>query len=229
MANRNWANGRAIGIPQVRPVLLNCSFTVASGNGAGITGLTGPNIANVFMHTTTTPSGGNPNPASGTILVRLRDGYNRLLGFMSSLTSPQSGVDVKIDNSAMTVGVAYVITTLGNASAAKWVSIGVPIGVTPAVGVAFIAATNGGAGNTLTSRVQTAAATGSGIFSIEQTGNGTLALNPLASANQGYGGQLIFQTRKDTTDAPAIAAPADGTVISMSFYLSDSIVTVSGQ
>jgi hypothetical protein len=68
--------------------------------------------------------------------------------------APNSGADVKIDNSAMTAGQLYTITTLGNATAAKWTAIGVPAGVTPAVGVSFIALTNGGAGNVLTSKVQ---------------------------------------------------------------------------
>jgi len=244
MANRNFASGGKIYSMHVKPVLIDCNFIVDStnGNGLGIRSLKGPMVQNVFMHTTQTPGVGNsnpntpniaitnPNPASGTIVVQLQDGFNRSLSGFSSLVSPTSGSDVKIDNSAMTAGVAYVITTLGNATAAKWHAIGVPAGVTPAVGVSFIAASNGGTGNTLTSRVQTAADAGSGIFSIETVGDPNLSIAPVPTANQGFGAQFILECRKDSSaDAPTVAAPADGTVISLSFYLSDSSVIVQGE
>lgn len=313
MANRNFPNGKSIYIPQVKPVLLNCSFVVDSGNtnGLGIRSLTGGYVKNIFMHTSSTPGVGNggitnPNPAAGTILVQFDDNYNRLLCGFNAFTSPTSGSAVKIDNSALTPGVAYVITTLGDATLAKWRAIGVPVGVTPAVGVAFIAATNGGSGNTLTSRVMTTATGGSGIVSIENVGNANLSISPDPTANQGYGGSLILQCRglsfsagsytpagtisaptftgaalgththsftpegtnandgppetftgtpgttgatsagtpAGTVSAPtftgtaasltgtvtsAIAAPADETVLSLSFYLSDSGVLVAGQ
>lgn len=295
MSNRNWSNGGKIYIPQVKPVLLNCSFTVTPTNGSGITSFSGPGFSAVYLHTSTTPTTGSPNPAAGTILVRLQDNYTRLLGFTKSIIAPASASDVKIDNSAMTAGVAYVITTLGNATAAKWRTIGVPPGVTPAAGVVFIALTNGGAGNTLTSRVQTMATSGAGISDIQLMGNPQLSVNPNPAANQGYGAQLVFQcltptftgesytpagtnsvptfmgsalgththtippgtdggggtsgatsagTPAGTVSAPAftgtahtlagtmgfaVAAPATGSIISLSLYLSDSSVTVQGQ
>lgn len=235
MANRNWPNGGKLYTPHVKPVLVDCNFIVTSTNGLGITSLNrGMAVLNVFMHTSTTPAVGNggitnPNPVAGVILVQLADAYKSLYSFSYALGSPNSASDVKIDNSAMTAGTAYTITTLGNASAAKWIAIGVPVGVTPAVGVSFIAASNGGAGNTLTSRVQATAATGSGILSMELVGNPQLTtINPAASANQGYGAQFIIQTFDSQTDVPAITAPADGTLVSLAFLLSDSSVVVNG-
>lgn len=230
MAGRNFANSR-IYTGHVMPVQIDCSFTVAATDsaGLGITGLVGAYVKAVYMHTSATPAALNPNPASGTILVQLADNYNGLYLARASIQSPASGSDVKIDNSAMTAGVAYIITTLGNATAAKWHAIGVPAGVTPAVGVAFIALSDGGAGNTLTSRVQTTAAAGSGVFSIELVGNSNKSLAPLLSANQGYGGQIILQSRNDSaSDAPAIAAIADGSVVSLSFLLSNSSILIQG-
>lgn len=236
MANRNWASGGKIYSMHVQPVLLDCSFQVVPSNGLGITTLKGPAIQNVFMTTSTTPSAGNSNPASpnvvvtnpdpatGFIVVQLQDPYQRLLGFDYSIQSPNSGSDVKIDNSAMTAGVAYTITTLGNASAAKWIAIGVPRGVTPAVGVSFIAASNGGAGDTLTSRVQAVAAAGSGIDSIELVGSPDASISPDPADSQGFGAQLIFACRD--VDG-AIAAPATDSVISMKLYLSNSRVNTS--
>lgn len=227
----------------VMPVLIDCNFIVDSsnGNGLGIRSLKGPYVQNVFMHTSQTPGAGNsnpaspnvavinPNPASGTIIVQLQDNFNRILTGGNSIVSPL-GSSIKIDNSAMTAGVAYVISVLGNASAAKWHSIGVPAGVTPAVGVAFIASSDGGSVNTSTSRVAPTAAAGSGIFSIESVGDGNLSIAPLPSASQGFGAQFILQCRNDSSaDAPAIAAPADGSVISLSFLLSNSSVLVQGE
>lgn len=207
------------------PVALDCNFSVLASNGAGLTGLVGPYISAVWMHSSA-PSASNPNPASGTIVIRLQDNYKLLYMHGSSFQSPNSGSDVKIDNSAMTAGVAYVITTLGNASAAKWHAIGVPAGVTPAVGVSFIAASNGGAGNTLTSRVQTSAAAGSGVASIEIVGDPNASISPDPTANQGYGAQIILQCRDY---AGAIVAPADGSKIRLSLLLSNSSVLVGGE
>lgn len=238
MANRNWANGRAFYAMHVKPVIIDCKFTVASTDtgGLGITGLKGPCVQNVFMNTSATPGAGNsnaatpnvtvtnPNPAAGTILVQLADAYANFFNFKWSITSPASGSDVKIDNTAMTTGVAYQITTLGNATAAKWLAIGVPAGVTPAVGVSFIAASNGGAGNTLTSRVQASATSGSGVASIEKFGG--LAFAPDPTYNQGYGAQFIFQCYDY---AGAKVAPAAGSVVHIEAYLSDSSIQIGGE
>lgn len=227
MANRNFANSR-IYTGHVMPVLIDCNFVVDStnGNGLGIRSLKGPYVQAVYMHTSSTPATGNPNPASGTIVVQLQDNYSRSYTGFNAIVSPVSGSDVKIDNSAMTAGVAYIITTLGDASLAKWQAIGVPIGITPAVGVSFIAASNGGAGNTSTSRVQTTAATGSGIASIETVGDPNLSIAPAPSAGQGYGASFILQCHDY---AGALAAPADGSVISLVFELSNSSITINGE
>jgi hypothetical protein len=227
MANRNFANSRLY-TGHVMPVQIDCKFIVAASDsgGLGITGLKGPYVQAVYMHTSATPAAGSPNPASGTIVVQLQDSFSRFYTGGYELTAPNSGSDVKIDNSAMTAGVAYVITTLGNATAAKWHAIGVPAGITPAVGVAFIASSNGGAGNTLTSRVQTTAAAGSAIMDIELVGSTSLGIAPNPSANQGFGGQIILQCRNSSG---TIANPADGTTVHLSFLLSNSSVLIQGE
>lgn len=225
MANRNFPNSR-IYSGHVMPVLIDCNFVVDSSSGSGISSLKGPYVSNVFMHTSGSPSSGNPNPSAGTIVVQLQDNFNRLFsGFKGIIQSPNSGSAVKIDNSAMTAGDPYVITVLGDASLAKWQAIGVPAGVTPAVGVSFIAASNGGAGNVLTSRVQAPAAAGSGIQSIEIVGSPNLSISPAPNL-QSYGASIILQCRDASG---AIAAPVDGSLISLSFYLSNSSVTVAGE
>lgn len=210
----------------VSPVLIDCNFVVDATNTNGITSLKGPTVQAVYMHSTNaTPS--TLNPASGTIVVQLQDNYNRsLVGVSGQIISPTSGSDVKIDNTAMTAGVAYIITTLGNATAAKWHAIGVPAGITPAVGISFIALTNGGTGNTLTSRVQTTAAAGSSVATIELAGDPTLTSSATPSANQGYGAYMILQCRDY---AGAIVAPAAGSKISLEMYMSNSSITIQGE
>lgn len=212
------------------PVLLDCNFVVDStnGNGLGIRSLKGPFVQAVYMHTSATPDASNPNPASGTIVVQLQDSYARTFTGGHANVSPVSGSALKIDNSALTQGVAYIITTLGDATADAWHTLGVPRGLTPAVGVAFIAASVGAGANTSTSRVMTTAAAGSGVATIETVGDSSLgvAMVPSPQYNQGYGGQLILQCRDY---AGAIVAPTDGTVISLSFLLSNSSVQLQGE
>lgn len=235
MANRNFSNSR-IYTGHVMPVSLDCTFTVTPTNGLGITSLSGAYVQNVFMHTSTTPAAGNsnpmtpgitvtnPNPADGNIIVQLQDNYNVLYTTDFSIQSPNSGSDVKIDNSALTPGAAYVITTLGNATTAKWQAIGVPAGITPAVGVSFIAATDGGTGNTLTSKVQIAAATGSSVAAIEILGTPSTMISPTITS-QGFGSSFILQCRDY---AGALVAPVTGSVIHLKFLLSNSSVTIQG-
>lgn len=218
------------------PVLLDCSFTVDADDagGLGITGLKGPGVANVFMHTSATPGVGNngvtnPNPAAGTILVQLQDNYNKFFTSTFSIESPL-GTPVKVDASDanLTAGVAYTITTVGSATAADWAALGLPAGITPAVGVSFVAIATG-AGTSSTTYVAPTAAAGSNIFSLEIVGdpNTTIAPNRLT---QSTGSQIILQCRNDSSsDAPAIATPADGTVISLALLLSNSSVVIAGE
>lgn len=237
MANRNYPNGKSIYIPHVKPVLIDCNFVVDStnGNGLGLRSLKGPMVQNAFMHTTATPGAGNsnpnslnvpvinPNPASGTIIIQLQDGFNRSLSGITAIVSPVSGSPLLVASAGLTVGVAYIIVLLGTTTTAAWHALGVPAGVTPAVGVSFIAAATSALG---TGAVEITAAAGSGIATIETVGDPNLSLSPNPSVNQGFGAQLILQCRDY---AGAIAAPANGTVISLSFYLNDSSVTVQGE
>lgn len=157
------------------PVQLDCNFTVArtNANGLGITGLVGAGIENVFMHTTQTPGVGNgsytnPNPADGNIVVQFQDNYTYLISSYGEMTSPGNGTD-QVVTSGLSVGVVYKITVLGTTTAANWLTLGVPVGTTPAVGVAFVAASTGtGSG---TARVQPSLSTHSNIGHIELFGN----------------------------------------------------------
>lgn len=234
MANRNYASAGKIYSMHVKPVLLDCNFVVdsANGNGLGIRSLKGPMIQNVFMHTSASPGPGNsnpaspnvvvnnPNPAPGTIIVQLQDNFNRSFSGFNSNVSPVSGTPL----TSVAANTAYVIVSLGTASLAQWQAVGLPKGITPAVGAAFIASASQAIGGS--AAVEIAAAAGSGIMSIETLGDPNQTIAPDPTQSQGYGAYIILQCRNNSA---AIAAPADGSVISLAFYLSDSSVQIQGE
>lgn len=223
MANRNFPNGGKIYSMHTMPVIVTCDFIVdaTNGNGLGIRSLKGSAVQAVYMHTSSTPAVGNPNPANGTILVQLKDNYNRANCGNYSITSPLSGTPIVPTGTNLTVGVAYTITALGAMTAADWIVLGVPRGVTAAVGVSFIAIAQGAASGG-TSAVQITATTGSGVAQIELVGDSNLSIAPNPTANQGFGAQFIMQCRDY---AGALAAPAAGSVISLEFFLNNSGVS----
>lgn len=222
MANRNWASGGKIYSMHTSPVLLDCNFVVDStnGNGLGIRNLKGPAIQAVYMHTSATAAAGNPNPSVGTIIVQLADNYNRSFSGCNAIVSPVSGTPL----TATTIHVPVIIVSLGTATTAQWQAKGLPIGITPAVGVAFVPTASGTIGGS--AAVEIAAATGSGVMSIETLGDPNTTIAPDPTQNQGFGAQIILQCRDNTG---ALANPANESVISLCFYLSNSSVQVSGE
>lgn len=206
------------------PVLLDCNFIVDStnGNGLGIRSLKGPCVQAIYMHTSSTPAIGNPNPAAGIIIVQLADNYNRYFGGFSGQVSVIGATQATTTNH-----VAYVVTSLGTSTAVQWLAVGFPsqyFNVTtglPNVGAAFIATATGTIGGSAT--VAPSSATGSGIDHIEVLGDINQTIS--SSQPQTVGAQLILQCFFEG----AITAPADGTAIGLSFYLSNSSILVQGE
>ena len=225
MANRNFPNSR-IYTGHVMPVLIDCNFVVDStnGNGLGQRNLKGPYVKAVYMHTSATPAAGSPNPAPGTIVVQMQDNFNRSFSGFNAIVSPVSGTPIALSGSNLTTGTAYIIVSLGTSTAADWHAAGLPAGVTPAVGASFIAAATGaGAGS---GSVETTASAGSQVMTIETVGDPNASVSPNPGSTQGFGAQFILQCRNN---AGAIAAPANGSVISLAFYLSNSSILVAGE
>lgn len=225
MANRNFLSNKLYQM-EAYPVLLSCNFVVDStnGNGLGIRSLKGGGIKAVYMHTSASPSAANPNPTVGAIIVQLQDNYRAVLGGMKSLVSPVTG-----SNLTATVNhTPALITALGTATLAQWHAVGLPVGITPAVSVAFVATATATIGGSATVK----ALGNSGIVTVETIGDSGLAnsVNPAAPATQGM--QILLQCL-GATDASTTTlipkAPADGTVIALSFLLSNSSVQVQGQ
>ena len=223
MANRNYLSNKLYQF-EAYPVLLSCNFVVDStnGNGLGLRSLKGAGVNHVFMHTTTTPGVvkgiTNPNPANGVIQVQLQDNYNRYLLGSWGTVSPLSGSSV----TSVVRYTAYTIVSVGTTTLAQWQSAGLPQGLTPTVGQTFIAIKTGALGGT--GAVQVVKTTGSGIDSIEVMGDPNTTLTVQKSPENG-GGIIVLNCFTNQ----AVTAPADGTVIGLQFYLSNSSVTVQGQ
>ena len=223
MANRNFASGGKIYSMHVMPVLLDCNFIVDSSEPNGIRSLKGPAVQAVYMHSVhASPS--ELNPAAGSIVVQLADNYNRAFMELHSIESPNSGSPL----TATTAHVPVVITSLGSATAAQSLAefraVGLPRGITPAIGVAFVPTSSATIGHS--AAVQIAAAAGSGVATIETLGDPNQTIAPDPTQNQGSGAQMILQCRDY---AAAIVAPADGSVISLAMYLSNSSIQISGE
>ena len=218
MANRNWMSNKLYQM-EAYPVLLTCNFVVDStnGNGLGIRSLKGGAVKSVYMNTSATPAAGNPNPEAGVILVQLQDNYSRALLGMNAIVSKTDGSN----QTSTTAGRASVITVLGTATLAQWQAVGLPVGVTPAVGVCFVASASASIGGS--AAVQRPL--GSGVATIETCGDPNLSLS-LANSQVNGGAVLVVQCLNGSNTR---VAPADGSVVSLGFYLSNSSVTVQGQ
>jgi len=223
MANRNFASAGKIYSMHVMPVLLDCNFVVDStnGNGLGIRNLKGPAVSAVYMHTSATPAAGNPNPGTGVIILQLADNYNRYFGGFSGTVSALGSA-----SAAITANTTYVIESLGTTTAAQWVTAGVPANMLnlnglPQPGLAFVAATSETIpGSPLVAPI---AAAGSGIDHIEIVGDPNVSISPLPISSTG--GQIILQCFSGGVQT----APANGSVISLSTYLSNSSITIQGE
>lgn len=186
-------NGKSYYTNVASPHDINVQFTVTPSNGLGVTSVKSNGyVRNVFMHTSTTPTANdgytNPNPANGFALVQFNNNFNYYLNGFAQFVSPSTG-SIKIDNTALTAGQAYIITTLGDASTATWQGVGLPVGITPAVGVSFIATGTGGSGNVSTSRVSTP--TTSTIAAVEVVGTPNTMLSSANIASNGGAWMLV--------------------------------------
>lgn len=208
MANRTFT--RSFYTTHAMPVLIDCNFVVGASGAVGTT--KGPGVSAVTRL------------AAGVYKIKLQDNYNKFYALYSSVIAPVSGAAVAAGS--LTPGVLYVIDTLGTTTTAQWVTAGVPVGITPAVGVSFVAlAISGGTG--------TAKAVGtSGIIKVETVGLPDTQLGPIGPATGVIGGYIIVKCLAATAaDNTAMIAtdPAEGSTVSLAIYLSNSSVVVQGE
>lgn len=148
--------------------------------------------------------------AQGVYALKLEDNYYRFYGLDVTFEAPVTGLDITAGS--FVVGTLYEITALGSTD---WAAIGLPAGVTPAVGVSFVA-TGVGSGT------GTAKAVGSsGIFGSEVVGNPQLGLAPSVQ------GAVVYFKCLDA--AGAATDPASGSVMYFTVKLRNSGVVDKGE
>lgn len=210
------------------PVLLDCNFIIdhANGNGLGQRSLKGPGIDQVFGNTSATPAtfnGITNNMPAGYFQIFLQSSYTRYFGGFSGFVTQLSGSNISI-SSGLSVGTVYVIVSVGTSTAANWQAVGLPQGITPAVGVAFVASS--ASAGTGTGVVQVPNANGSGIADLEVVGDPNTTINP--SGVVPLTRYIIVRTMNGGA-SPVATAPADNSVLGLTLYLSNSSVLVAGE
>lgn len=151
--------------------------------------------------------------SSGTTLVMSGTGDPAASG---TLTKSSGTGDSTITFSAFTGGAAT--------TAAQWLAAGVHPGVTPAIGVSFVAIASASIGGS--AQVQVPSSAHSAIDHIEVLGNPNVSLNPIpVGGSPNVGGYIYLLCLLDAT----ATAPTDGSVLNLAFYLSQSSVVVSGE
>jgi hypothetical protein len=154
----------AIGMP-VQGTGIPSGTTITSILSSSAVGISATPTGNHSSETITYQGVGNPNPASGHVIVQFNDCFNRYFGGFSGTVSPY-GSSI---SSGLTVGNIYLITSLSSTTLAQWQAAGLPIGITPAVGAAFVA--------------QATSVAGGGTVAPPQNA-GTLAIEVIGDPNQ---------------------------------------------
>jgi Ice-binding-like len=167
---------------------------------------------------------GGSTMGSGLIVVTLNDNYNRYFSEVDcDVRSP-----LNTPSASITAGQAYSVQSLGTTTPAQWQAAGFLLnqmtnvinGVGyPQINAAFIAAST----QTIPGAPTVASTLWSGIDHIEVVGDPNKTIAP--NFQQGIGAQIIMQCYA----AGAPAAPVDGSVVSLMFYLSDSSILIQGE
>lgn len=193
---------------------INFIVDSTNGNGFGVRSLKGSGAHRVYMHTSATPAAGNPNPAVGYILIQLASNYAGYIGGYSGFVSPVSGTPINV-TTGVTAGLAYIITSLGTTPASGFTTLGLPAGITPAVGASFIAPANAVATGTGTIEVPAAAGAGPGQ-TFDVIGDPNLEVGATSGAFILV--RCLGATNSSTTTLQA-TAPVDGSTVGMRFVL----------
>lgn len=199
-------------IPPNSAVPLPIYFTISTGSAtAGSVWTDGS--GNLYVVATTLSSGtvlktngtNAPSPAAGT------------LTFVSG-----TGASTALTYSAAVAGLATGFTfaqTVSDTNLGDWQGVGLPAGLTPAVGQSFIATATGSGASTGTVK----AAGISGITSIEVLGDPSASFSPMPQGLSAHpGGWLLVQLlapTNTTTTTLIPTAPTAGTVVGLNFYV----------
>lgn len=206
MANTRFT--QFVGTKHGSPVFLDVRIPIGATGAVGTLG-SGAGISSVTRN------------AAGIYQINLLDSYNKYLGLMWSVESPNSGSDVLVASAGTVSGTTYVITTVGTTTTAGWQSLGLGVGITPAVGVAFKATATTTA--TGTGAVQTQI--NSGIVAIESLGVPSLSTFVTGVNALTVKPYVIIQTLAATNSSTTTLVPTDpvsGCALKLVLYFSNS-------
>jgi hypothetical protein len=198
---------------------LNFIVDSTNGNGLGVRSIKSNGyVQNVFMNTSSTPGMGlggqtNPNPLAGYALIQFKNNFNYYLGGYSGFVPPLTSTST----TSTTSGHPYTITSLGTTTLAQWQAAGLYKGFTPTVGQSFIATASGAIGGSGTVGLPGTPLVNQ--LSVVGDPNQTIS-NSQISANGGA--LIIVQFLGDL----AVAAPANGTTVAMTFKFDSSSVSI---
>lgn len=183
MANRNWSSAGKIYSMHVSPVLIDCRIQI--GASGAVTAFSGQTVKSVTRLTT------------GVYDIQLQDTYKALYSVICHMRSPTSGSAVTAGS--FVVGTLYTITTLGTTN---YTAIGLAPGLTPAVGLNFVA-TGVGSGTGTAMAVLT-----SGIDVIEEINSNSAMLNNSNISFNG-GAHILIQTLAATSSSVTTKIPSN--------------------
>lgn len=199
-------------IPDNNAVPLPINFTVSTGSAAAgsvwtdgsgnLYTVSSALVAGTLLKTTGTNA---PVPAAGTLTFVSGTGSTTPLTYSAAVAGLATGYSFAL--------------TVSDTNLQDWNAVGLPKGITPAVGASFVAKATGAGAST-----GTVIAPGvSGITSIEVVGDPNLSLAPQAQGGSpNVGGWILVQFLGATSSSVTTLipkAPADGSVVGMSFYV----------
>lgn len=224
MANQRsyGLNGKSCYQNIAKPMSTWLNFTVTPTNGVGVTSvMSNGYVEYVFMHTSTTPASTNghlnPNPPSGFALISIKNNaFNSFVGVRGSVVATPTSTST----TSTTANSPFVITALGTATAAQWLAVGLPAGMTAAVGQSFIAIASQSIGGSATVGVPGV----SNVGAISIVGNPSVMVGN-SNIAQNSGAQIILLLQDF---AGAAVAPTAASIVRLELVYDGSSVTIDG-
>lgn len=149
----------------------------------------------------------------------------------STQTNPYGPLPGAPADGAIATGFTFAVTKY-KTNQQNWNNVGLPAGVVPSPGASFIATATGdstGGGSSGTVYIPAV----SGCTNIEVVGDPNQSIAPIPmGGSPNFGGWLMVQFMAPTSSSvttPVATAPADGTVIGMSFLMEAKSVLIAGQ
>ena len=169
----------------------------------------------------TAPAGVYSFTASGTTTVTV----------VSTQTNPYSPLPGAPADGTIPTGFTFV-KTITKTNGDDWRGVGLPVGIEPTVGAAFVATSTGVCtGGVSTGFVEVPSV--SGISSLEVVGDPNQSISPIPyKFSPNIGGWILVQFLAPTSSSVTTfipTAPAAGSVVGMSFYMEAGSTTIAGE